>query len=50
VAISPTQASAICTELRARNTPGVTSACTPGTASDPVTLGLTNLILGGALG
>ena len=50
VAISPTQASAICTELRARNTPGVNAACTPGTASDPVTLGLTNLILGGALG
>ncbi|KUH81992.1 MlaD family protein [Mycobacterium sp. IS-1556] len=50
VAISPTQASAICTELRARNTPGANSACAPGTASDPVTLGLTNLILGGALG
>jgi len=50
VAISPSQASAICTELRARNTPGTNAACTPGTASDPVTLGLTNLILGGALG
>lgn len=49
VAISPAQASAICTNLRARRTPGSQAACAPGTASDPVTLGLTNLILGGAL-
>lgn len=49
VAISPSQASAICTELRERNTPGTAAACAPGTASDPVTLGLTDLIMGGAL-
>lgn len=49
VAISPEQATAICSGLRERSTPGANSACTPGTASDPVTLGLTNLIMGGAL-
>jgi phospholipid/cholesterol/gamma-HCH transport system substrate-binding protein len=49
VAISPSQESAICGVLRQRNTPGTEAACAPGTASDPVTLGLTNLILGGAL-
>lgn len=50
VAISPSQASAICNQLRARNTPGTAAACAPGTTSDPVTLGLTDLIMGGALG
>lgn len=50
VAINPSQASAICTQLRERNTPGAPAACAPGTASDPVTLGLTDLIMGGALG
>lgn len=50
VVISPSQASAICGELRERSTPGSEAACTPGTASDPVTLGLTNLIMGAALG
>ncbi|MEU9805199.1 MlaD family protein [Mycobacterium sp. NPDC050853] len=49
VAISPEQASAICKNLRDRNTPGSQAACAPGTASDPVTLGLTNLIMGAAL-
>ncbi|MGH3723985.1 MAG: MlaD family protein [Mycobacterium sp.] len=49
VSISPEQASAICQNLRSRNTPGSQAACTPGTASDPVTLGLTNLIMGAAL-
>ncbi|MCV7228365.1 MlaD family protein [Mycolicibacterium komossense] len=49
VAISPSQASAICTELRQRNIPGTAAACAQGTASDPVTLGLTNLIMGAAL-
>lgn len=49
VAISPSQESAICAVLRQKNTPGSTAACAPGTASDPVTLGLTDLILGGAL-
>ncbi|MUM21066.1 MCE family protein [Mycobacterium sp. CBMA271] len=49
VAISPSQASAICQGLRERNTPGADAACAPGAASDPVTLGLTNLIMGGAL-
>ncbi|ALR10748.1 MlaD family protein [Mycobacteroides saopaulense] len=49
VAISPEQASAICAGLRERGTPGASTACAPGTASDPVTLGLTNLIMGGAL-
>jgi phospholipid/cholesterol/gamma-HCH transport system substrate-binding protein len=49
VAISPSQASAICTGLRERNTPGAAAACAGGTASDPVTLGLTDLIMGAAL-
>lgn len=49
VAISPSQASAICTNLQSRNVPGSDSACAPGTASDPVTLGLTDLIMGAAL-
>lgn len=50
VAISPTQAGAICAELRERNTPGSEAACAPHTASDPVTLGLTDLLMGAALG
>ena len=49
VAISPSQAGAICEGLRQRNVPGAAAACAPGTASDPVTLGLTDLILGAAL-
>lgn len=49
VAISPEQASAICQNLHDRNTPGSQAACAPGTGSDPVTLGLTNLIMGAAL-
>lgn len=49
VAISPAQVGAICEKLQQRNTPGSSAACTPGTASDPVTLGLTDLILGAAL-
>ncbi len=49
VAISPTQAGAICEVLRKRNTPGAAAACASDTASDPVTLGLTDLILGAAL-
>lgn len=49
VAISPSQAGAICEKLQERNTPGSAAACAPGTASDPVTLGLTDLILGAAL-
>ena len=49
VAISPSQAGAICEGLRQRNIPGAAAACASGTASDPVTLGLTNLILGAAL-
>lgn len=48
-AISPSQASAICANLAARNVPGSGAACASGTASDPVTLGLTDLILGAAL-
>jgi phospholipid/cholesterol/gamma-HCH transport system substrate-binding protein len=47
--VPPSQNSAICSVLRERNTPGSAAACAPGTASDPVTLGLTDLILGGAL-
>ncbi len=50
VAISPTQAGAICQVLRERHTPGAAAACAADTASDPVTLGLTDLILGAALG
>ena len=49
VAISPSQAGAICEGLRKRNIPGAAAACASGTASDPVTLGLTDLILGAAL-
>lgn len=49
VAISPSQAGAICEGLRRRNIPGAAAACASGTASDPVTLGLTDLILGAAL-
>ncbi|KAA1251625.1 MCE family protein [Mycobacterium simiae] len=49
VALSPSQASAVCSVLRQRNTPGSEAACAPGTASDPVTLGLTDLLLGAAL-
>jgi phospholipid/cholesterol/gamma-HCH transport system substrate-binding protein len=49
VSISPSQASAMCEGLRQRNVPGAAAACAPGTASDPVTLGLTDLILGAAL-
>lgn len=49
VVISPSQASAICTNLTERNVPGSGAACAPGTASDPVTLGLTDLIIGAAL-
>jgi phospholipid/cholesterol/gamma-HCH transport system substrate-binding protein len=49
VAISPSQAGAICEGLRQRNIPGAAAACASGTASDPVTLGLTDLILGAAL-
>jgi phospholipid/cholesterol/gamma-HCH transport system substrate-binding protein len=49
VAISPSQAGAICEGLRQRNVPGAAAACASGIASDPVTLGLTDLILGAAL-
>ena len=49
VAISPTQAGAICQGLQKRKIPGAAAACASGTASDPVTLGLTDLILGAAL-
>jgi phospholipid/cholesterol/gamma-HCH transport system substrate-binding protein len=49
VAISPSQAGAICQGLQQRNIPGAAAACASGNASDPVTLGLTDLILGGAL-
>jgi phospholipid/cholesterol/gamma-HCH transport system substrate-binding protein len=49
VAISPSQAGAICEGLRQRNVPGAAAACASGSASDPVTLGLTDLILGAAL-
>jgi phospholipid/cholesterol/gamma-HCH transport system substrate-binding protein len=49
VAISPSQAGAICANLRARHVPGSEAGCAAGTASDPVTLGLTDLIMGAAL-
>lgn len=49
VAIAPEQASAICANLAQRHVPGAGAACAPGTASDPVTLGLTDLIMGAAL-
>ena len=50
VDIAPTQAGAICQALTQRNIPGATSACTSGNASDPITLGLTDLVLGAAFG
>ncbi len=50
VAIAPTQAGAICQALTQRNIPGAASACASGNGSDPVTLGLTDLVLGAALG
>ncbi len=49
VAISPAQAGAICEGLRQRHVPGAAAACASGAASDPVTLGLTDLVLGAAL-
>ncbi|SOJ57650.1 hypothetical protein MSIMFB_05127 [Mycobacterium simulans] len=49
VSVSPSQANAICTVLRERDTPGSQAACAPGATSDQVTLGLTDLILGAAL-
>ncbi len=49
VAISPAQAAAICASLAQRHVPGAGAACAAGTASDPVTLGLTDLVLGAAL-
>jgi len=36
--------------LQQRHTPGAAAACASGSSSDPVTLGLTDLILGAALG
>ncbi|AEV70660.1 ABC-type transport system involved in resistance to organic solvents, periplasmic component [Mycolicibacterium rhodesiae NBB3] len=50
VDIAPTQAGAICQALTQRNIPGAASACASGNASDPVTLGLTDLVLGAAFG
>lgn len=50
VAIAPTQAGAICQVLQQRHTPGAAAACASGSSSDPVSLGLTDLILGAALG
>ncbi|BBZ74796.1 putative Mce family protein [Mycolicibacterium anyangense] len=50
VSIAPTQAGAICEVLKQRRTPGAAAACASGSSSDPVTLGLTDLILGAALG
>lgn len=49
VSIAPTQAGAICEGLKDRNIPGAAAACASGTPSDPITLGLTNLVLGAAL-
>lgn len=49
VSIAPTQAGAICEGLKDRNIPGAAAACASGTPTDPVTLGLTNLVLGAAL-
>lgn len=49
VSIAPTQAGAICQGLKERNIPGAAAACASGTPTDPVTLGLTNLVLGAAL-
>jgi phospholipid/cholesterol/gamma-HCH transport system substrate-binding protein len=50
VDIAPTQAGAICQALTQRNIPGAASACASGNASDPITLGLTDLVLGAAFG
>ncbi len=50
VDIAPTQAGAICQALTQRNIPGAAAACSSGNASDPVTLGLTDLVLGAAFG
>lgn len=49
VSIAPTQAGAICAGLKDRNIPGAAAACASGVPTDPVTLGLTNLVLGAAL-
>jgi phospholipid/cholesterol/gamma-HCH transport system substrate-binding protein len=49
VSISPSQAGAICEGLQQRDIPGAAAACASGTPSDPITLGLTNLVLGAAL-
>jgi phospholipid/cholesterol/gamma-HCH transport system substrate-binding protein len=49
VSIAPTQAGAICDGLKQRNIPGAAAACASGTPTDPITLGLTNLVLGAAL-
>ncbi len=49
VSIAPTQVGAICEGLTARNVPGAAAACASGTPTDPITLGLTNLVLGAAL-
>jgi phospholipid/cholesterol/gamma-HCH transport system substrate-binding protein len=50
VAIAPSQAGAICQGLMQRNIPGAASACASGNGSDPITLGLTDLVLGAAFG
>ena len=49
VSIAPTQVGAICEGLKDRNVPGAAAACASGTPTDPITLGLTNLVLGAAL-
>lgn len=49
VEVSPQQANDICAVLRQRNTPGGAAACAPGTASNPASLGLADLILGAGL-
>ncbi len=48
VSMSPSQASTICGVLQQRHVPGAEAACAPGAASDSVTLGLTDLLLGAA--
>ncbi|MHA7650253.1 MlaD family protein [Mycobacterium sp. ML4] len=48
VSMSPSQASTICTVLQQRKVPGAEAACAPGGRSDPVILGLTDLLLGAA--
>lgn len=48
-ALSPAQAGAVCAELRQQHTPGSEQVCAPGSDSDPVTLGLTDLLLGSGL-